>query len=317
LIALTGDVGGSRIKLALVRDGQIVVRRIEPARSDVAWNLRLRELADSWRSLCREAQVEFALVDGLGIGFPSLVDAAGTRILDEWGKFPGCAGFDLGAWARNTLGLPLALDNDARAALVGEWRQGAGRGSNDLVMITLGTGIGAAVVMEGRVLRGAHGQAGTLGGHLTVHHGGRRCVCGNLGCAEAEASTAVLRELALSRPDYPGSALAEAGELDYAAVFRLAGEGDACARALRDHSLSVWSAAAVNLIHAYDPERVIVGGGIMRSAEAILPEFERYLHAHAHTAWGRVEIVPGALGDDAALLGAYQLVADRLGSASS
>lgn len=311
MIALTGDIGGSRIKLALVRDGRILARRIEPAHADLPWSRRIGDLAAGWRSLCAEAGIALTSVDGLGIGFPSLVDAAHGRILDEWGKFPGCTGFDLGAWARQTLGLRLALDNDARAALLGEWRQGAGIGCDNLVMITLGTGIGTAVVMEGRLVRGGHGQAGSLGGHLTVRHGGRRCVCNNLGCAEAEASTAVLHELVRTRPEFAHSALAGVDALDYAAVFRLAAEGDACAIALRDHSLSVWSAAVVNLIHAYDPDRLIVGGGIMGSAGHILPALRQYVDAHAHTSWGRVEIVPGALGDDAALLGGYWLVGEN------
>jgi len=309
VIALTGDIGGSRIKLALVHDGRILARRVEAAHADEPWARRLEGLATGWRALCEESGVTLADIDGLGIGFPSLVDAARGHILDEWGKFPGCANFDLSSWARSTLGLRLALDNDARAALLGEWRQGAGLGSDNLVMITLGTGIGTAVVMEGRLVRGGHGQAGSLGGHLTVRYGGRRCVCNNLGCAEAEASTAVLRELAQTRPEFARGALASMGSVDYAAVFRLAAEGDAGASALRDHSLSVWSAAVVNLIHAYDPDRVIVGGGIMGSAAHILPALRRYVSEHAYTPWGRVEIVPSALGDDAALLGGYWLVA--------
>ena len=312
MIALAADVGGSRIKLGVVRDGTILARRIEPAEAGLAWPQRLPGLAESWRALCREAGVEIAVADGLAIGFPSLVDPARGRILDEWGKFPGCANYDLGRWARETFGKPLALENDARVAVIGEWRQGAGRGCGDLVMITLGTGLGVGVVMHGRVLRGAHGQAGTLGGHFTVRYGGRACVCGNIGCAEAEASTAVLAELAAARGDFRSSALAREPRLDYEAVFRHAAAGDGCATALRDHSLSVWGAAIVNLVHAYDPERVVVGGGIMRSGATILPALQRYVHAHAHTAWGRVEMVAGELGDDAALLGCGWLLAEKL-----
>ncbi|MDO8541945.1 MAG: ROK family protein [Opitutaceae bacterium] len=314
MIALAADVGGSRIKLAVVRDGTILARRIEPAQSQLRWEQRLPGLAASWRSLCTEARLDVAAIDGIGIGFPSLVDSARGRILDEWGKFPGCANFDLGAWARAMFGKPLALENDARAALIGEWRQGAGRGCDNVAMITLGTGLGVGVVMQGRVLRGAHGQAGTLGGHLTVRYGGRTCVCGNIGCAEAEASTAVLRELALARADFASSALATEPHLDYEAVFRRADTGDACAIALRDHSLAVWSVAVVNLIHAYDPERVIIGGGIMQSSDEILPAIRAYAHSHAHTAWGKVEIARCELGDDAALLGCSWMVAEKLGA---
>lgn len=310
MIALAGDIGGTRIKLAVVANGIIRARRIEPAQADLPWARRVDALAASWCDLCAEAATPIETVDGLAIGFPSLVDSRRGRILDEWGKFPGCAGFDLGAWAERTLGLPLALDNDARVALLGEWRRGAGRGCDDLVMLTLGTGLGVAVVMHGRVLRGAHGQAGTLGGHLTVRYGGRPCVCGNVGCSEAEASSAVLRELAQAHPEYTQSALTREPQLDYEAVFRLAALGDPCALPLREHSLAVWGATVVNLIHAYDPERVVIGGGVMRSRDFILAHLDEYVQRHAHTAWGHVQLVSSELGDDAALLGCEVLLGE-------
>jgi glucokinase len=310
MIVLAGDIGGTRIKLAVVADGAIRARRIEPAHAEMSWASRLEALAASWRELCAEAAIPVETVDGLALGFPSLVDSRRGRILDEWGKFPGCAGFDLAAWARQTFGKPLALDNDARVALLGEWRCGAGSGSDDLVMLTIGTGLGVAVVMHGCVLRGAHGQAGTLGGHLTVRYGGRACVCGNLGCSEAEASTAVLRELAQAHPEFASSSLAREPQVDYEAVFRLAAFGDRCALGLREHSLAVWGATVVNLIHAYDPELVVIGGGVMRSHEFILARLDEYAQRHAHTAWGRVRLVGSVLGDDAALLGCEVLLGE-------
>ena len=116
MIALVGDIGGSRIKLAVARDGSILARRIEPVQAELPWQHRLLALAETWRTLVREAQIDFTTVDAIGVGFPSLVDSAHGRILDEWGKFPGCANFDLRSWASRTLGKPLALENDARAA---------------------------------------------------------------------------------------------------------------------------------------------------------------------------------------------------------
>src|ERR1019366_9751574 len=98
--------------------------------------------------------------------------------------------------------------------LVGEWKHGAGRSSDNVVMITLGTGIGTAAIIEGKLLRGAHGQAGVLGGHSTVCYGGRACSCGNVGCAEAEASTAFLAEIARTDADFTASQLAHEPVLD-------------------------------------------------------------------------------------------------------
>jgi glucokinase len=311
VIVLAGDFGGSRLKLGVLRGRELVARRVEPAQADLPLERRLAGVAATWRELCAEAGVAAGEVAGLGVAFPSIVDAARGRILDEWGKYPGCAGFDFPEWGRREFGRPLVLENDARAALVGEWRQGAGLGCGNLALFTLGTGLGTAVVMEGRLLAGAHGQAGILGGHFTVRHGGRPCVCGNRGCAEAEASTAVLAELA-RRPEFRGGALAALERPDYAAVFGLAAAGDAGAAALRDHSLEVWSAAAVNLVHAYDPELLIVGGGIADGAPEVVAALRAEVGRRAHTAWGRVEVAPARLGADAALYGCGWLVAAAL-----
>ena len=302
MITLAADFGGRRIKLGLVKQGRVLARRVLPANADQPLKARLDAVAEGLRGLCAEQRLTPADCDGVGFAYPSIIDTRRARIMDHFGKFGDASRLELRAWAMEVLGLPLAIDNDARMALIGEWQYGAGRGCDNVAVITLGTGLGASAVIEGRVLRGVHGQAGILGGHLTVRYGGRQCVCGNLGCAEAEASTWMLDKLAREREDFAGSPLSRETVLDYAAVFRRAASGDACAVALRDHSLQIWSATAVNLIHAYDPEKVIMCGGIMASADVIIPAVQAYVERHAHTPWGRVEVVPSALGDEAALL---------------
>lgn len=309
---LAVDFGGRRIKLGLAQDGVILARHVLPARAEEPLAARLNAVAASLRQLCGEAAVAPRECAGIGLAYPSLIDVANVRILDHFGKFGDASTVDLRAWARAELGLPLAIDNDARMALVGEWRHGAGRGCGNVVMITFGTGIGTAVIQEGRVLRGAHGQAGILGGHLTVRHGGRACVCGNVGCAEAEASTWALAQFVRERPDFAVSALAGEALIDFASVFRLAAAGDACARGLRDHALEVWSALAVSLIHAYDPERLILGGGVMASGDIVLPAIREHVERHAHTPWGKVNVVASELGDGAALLGCEWLVREQI-----
>jgi glucokinase len=218
---------------------------------------------------------------------------------------------NLRTWARERLGLFAAIENDARMACIGEWRQGAGRGCDNLVMITLGTGLGTSAVIEGQVLRGKHGQAGCLCGHLTVQHGGRRCGCGNAGCAEAEASTAFLPRLAAETPGWEESALKAVPQLDYAAVLHWAAKGDMFAQKIMDHTLSVWGSLAVNLVHAYDPELVILGGGIMAAADVLLPAIRKHVETYAHTPWGKVRVVASELGDDAGMVAAEWLVAEQ------
>lgn len=309
-VILACDLGGTRSKIGVVRDGQVLAHAVVPARSQQNLALQLPVIRKTWLDLLEKAGLEPGDCGGVGVAFPSLIDVASGRILDHYGKYPDCMELDLREWARAELGLPLAIDNDTRMACIGEWRYGAGRGSNNLVMVTLGTGLGSGVICEGRVLRGGHGQAGVLGGHLTVRCGGRACACGNLGCAEAEASSAVLAVAAAARADFASSGLAREPLLDYGAVFRQAAKGDACAAALRDDALRVWSSLVVNLIHAYDPELVVVGGGIMMSTPAILPALREYVGRHAHTPWGRVRVEASTLGDHAALVAAEWLLGE-------
>lgn len=307
MITLVADAGGTRIKLALMRDRSIVARDCCDARSSDGLAPQLPRIAQSLGTLCRAAGIERGDCAAFALAFPALVDTAAGRVLTSYGKYADAPQLDLPRWSRETLRLPLVLENDARMALIGEWQAGAGRGCDDLVMVTLGTGVGTAAIVEGSIVRGRHGQAGVLGGHLTVQQEGRQCTCGNRGCAEAEASTSVLPALAARSREYSSSRLGHAPDLDYARVFRLAREGDPCAVGLKARAIEIWISVIVNLIHAYDPERVIVGGGIMAGAAEFFPELEQRVLSRAHTPWGQVTIVPAALGDAAALFGGEYL----------
>jgi glucokinase len=313
MTTLAVDFGGRRIKLGLLRDGVALAVQIVPAQADEPLATRLTEIASHLGRLCADNSVLPSDCQGIGFAYPSIIDTANARILDHFGKFGDASQLDLRTWADTAFGIPLAIDNDARMALIGEWRYGAGRGCDNLVIMTLGTGLGASALIEGEVLRGVHGQAGILGGHMTLNYHGNPCVCGNVGCSEVEASTWMLKELAPRLPSFASSPLSRENEIDYAAVFKLAGEGDACAQSLRDHSLKVWGATAVNLIHAYDPEKLLLTGGVLQSGDIIVPAVQEWVSRHAHTPWGKVQIARGTLGDQAALLACEWLVSDFVG----
>lgn len=315
MIFLAGDLGGTQLKLGVVRDGRILAHAVEPSQSHLGLAPRLPVIAATWRRLLKELALAPSHCAGIAIAFPSVVDNASGRVLVDYGKFSDALRIDLRAWAWQEFVLPLAIENDARLALIGEWRAGAGGGCDDIVMMTLGTGLGVSAVIEGRLLQGRHGQAGVLGGHITVRPGGRTCACGNRGCAEAEASTSRLPEIAADTAGFAHSPLRHADPLDYAAVFRHAAAGDPCACALRDHSLAVWGALAVSLIHVCDPALLIVGGGIA-AAPGVLPAIAAHVHRHAHTPWGRLRVTPAAFGATAALIGGEWLLRRHLASAA-
>ena len=303
MITVAVDLGGTTIKLGVVRDGKVAREASLAAESRDGLLRQLREIADEIGRLLSSLGLEHRNCNALGLTFPGLVDVDINRVRATYGKWDDAPGIDLAAWAKEQFGLPLVMENDTRLALLGEWRAGAGIGCDNLVLVTLGTGLGTAAIIEGKLLKGVHGQAGVLGGHFSTNRDGARCTCGNIGCAEAEASTSVLARIAAKHPEFATSALRQRDKIDYSAVFDLARQGDPCALALKTESIAVWAQMIVNLIHAYDPEKIILGGGVMAGAADFFDALKAAIFAHAHMPWGRVDVVAGSLGSSAALLG--------------
>jgi glucokinase len=304
---LAVDLGGSHATCALVSDmGVPFCSRLE-LEGLHGLDPALPGIARALRSAAQEAAVELRECAGVAFSFCGLVDPVRKRVISTNAKYDDAPDIDLTAWAAAEFGLPLRLENDARMALLGERQAGAARGFDDVVMMTLGTGIGGAAMMQGRLVRGRHFQAGCLGGHFLARYGGRPCTCGSVGCVEAEASTWALPALCREHPGFQASSLAAHETIGFELLLRHAAAGDKCALDVLDHCAGVWEAAIVSLIHAYDPVVVVVGGGVMRAAGRLLPRFTEYAHRHAWTPWGRVQIRCAALGDDAALLGAIPL----------
>jgi glucokinase len=242
------------------------------------------------------------------VAFPGIVDPRSNRIISSpKDKYDDGATIDLNDWSEQTFDIPARVENDAHAALLGEWQFGAGKGVDNFIMITLGTGIGTSVLIGGRPLRGTHHQAGVLGGHLIVEPNGRRCICGARGCFEAQCGSWAVPQIAREEPDFGSSKLSKEPQIDYATIFRLAESGDPVSVRLRDRALDWWSALLVTLIHSFDPERIVIGGGIMRSRELILPHVQKFIDTNAWTPCARVLATPAALGDDASLLGLHAL----------
>jgi glucokinase len=186
------DLGGTRTKFGLLDGGSVVAASSCDADAQGSIGNHLGEVLDHLQELCAGQQTTLESCAGLGLLSTGLVDNRAMRVLSTNAKYDDAVDFDFPRWARDHAGLELRMDNDARGALIGEWRYGAGRGVDNLVMITIGTGIGTAVITEGRPLTGPHFSGGNLGGHIIVRSGGRKCTCGGVGCLETEASGWVL-----------------------------------------------------------------------------------------------------------------------------
>ena len=304
---LAADFGGTTIKLGLVCEGRILARSRLNACANRPMAERLEAVACEWELLLKTNRCTLQNCAGIALSLPFLTDPQLPRVLGEFGKFPGATNIDFAAWSHARLGLPAALENDLRVALLGEWTAGAARGKSNVVMLALGTGIGCAVISNGRLLRGANNRAATLLGHSTIAHEYPAGRCGNPGCAEDLASTATLANLARSRSDVAGSQLAGAGKIDYETIFALAAQGDACSEALLLQSLKVWAVVVQNAVLAFDPELVVLGGGVLRSRDIILPAIEEHLRQHMPSFPLQIPVTATALGDDAALIGGETL----------
>lgn len=293
------DLGGSHASCSLIGDGTVLASEHLPLADTMTFSAVAPAIAALLQHLAGAAPSPVA---GLGIGFCGLADSHRNVVLSTNGKYEDATSFDFDRWSRQSLGVPVRIENDARLALRGEMYAGAGRGFTDVVMFTLGTGIGGVAAMGGEPLVGVHGQAGVLGGHVPVRIHGRPCTCGGRGCAEAEASGWSLPALCREWPGFQQSKLATL-PLNFRSLFACCDAGDQFAVEIRDHCLEVWGMMTVAAVHSFDPELVIFGGGAMGAAAQILPSLQQYVTANTWTPWGKVKLVAATLGDQAAALG--------------
>ena len=306
------DLGGTRIKVGLVAEGQLIDAEIINAQSDSGLARQLPELEKIIRKICDKHGVLPNQLDGIGAAFPGIVDSREMKIISTNVKYPDAPDLDVKTWVKEKFNVPFAMDNDARLSLIGEWQYGAGRSFDDLVVVTLGTGIGGAALMEGKIVRGKHFIAGCLGGHFTINIHGGQCQCGNIGCVEAEASTWRLPQMARESEGFETSALYKSKKIDYELVFKLADSGDKLSSDLREESIRTWAFGIVNMIHAYDPDRVIVSGGIIKHNKYIIKKFQEIINKHTWSPWGKAEVVQATWPEHNAILGCEYLVEDIL-----
>ena len=303
------DVGGTKIAAGVVDpNGQLVdkVRVSTPATDAQAVEAGIVEAA---RQL-----LDRYPVTAVGVAIAGFVDE--RRSLLRFAPNLPMAERPLRQLLGAALGIPVVIENDANAAAWGEYRFGGGRGSTDVVLITVGTGLGGGIVLDDRLLRGSFGGAAEFG-HVRMVPGGLPCGCGNSGCWEQYTSGSALirqaRELARTRPEQ-ARRLLELASGDPEAiggrmVTQAAREGDAVARALLAEVGRWLGEGIVDLANVLDPSAVVVGGGVSEAGDLLLDParaaYERLLTAGAHRP--HLSIVAAQLGNDAGLIGAADL----------
>jgi glucokinase len=315
-LAIGVDVGGTKIVglLVDVDAGRILDRRLveTPADDEEATTRAIVVVA-------RELSASREGVRALGVGSAGLVDRDGVMRYAPnlaWREFP------LRERVGAAVGLPTLVENDANAAAWGEYRFGAGRGSSDMLLVTVGTGIGGGIVIEGKLFRGAHGFAAEIG-HIIVEPGGPRCGCGNLGCWEQVASGKAIgrlgREAAAKHPESQLADLAggDPQKVTGVEVTKAAIQGDRIAvRILAEVGRRLGEGIA-GLVNVLDPEVVVVGGGAIEAGELLLrPARDAFVASvEAPEERPEVPVVAAALANDAGAVGVADLAWLEVGGA--
>lgn len=306
------DFGGTKIKIGVVDNGGLIAVTSCDANPRAGIRENLQTIVSFVNDFLNTNNIEKTTIDGWGIALPVILDSKENRVITDYVKYANAKQFDFNGWFKENLNLPVQLENDARAALVGEWQYGAGKGSNDLVMLTLGTGVGSAVLTNGDLLKGSHYLAGNMSGHTIINVDGVNCNCGSIGCLETEASTWALPQIAKRLHSSYDSPLKSKTDLSFGDLANAIDNDDLFAKDVFDHCIKVWGMCAANLVHSFDPEKLIVGGGIMKSATRILPVMQEYVDKHTWLPAGTVRVVAAQQSDYAALLGMDFLVNRRI-----
>lgn len=307
------DLGGTEIKIGIVDGAHILAERKIPALAERGLLAALDRVDEATRECLDELTMDSDSLCGCGVAFAGLVDCGENRALGSNGKYEDAATVDMSRWAKSRWGLELVLDNDARMATVGEWQFGAGAGVDDLVVVTLGTGIGTGVVIDGRVLVGRRFRAGNLGGHIPLSVDSVvMCSCGNRACAESLASSWALRRDVGAESVGGQLSTVKSSEIGFQELFAAIKNGDEAAAAIAVRVIRVWSTLIVALIHAYDPDLVILTGNVTKSGDEILPGIRDYVNKYAWTPGYEVRVEQGEYPATAALLGAGYVVTREL-----
>lgn len=315
------DLGGTNVRAAIIEaGGQIRARARRPTPQTGPEDV-VQAMVEALQQAAQEAGVP---VDGLlavGVGAPGPLDHTTGVVYAP----PNLAGWDnvpLKQMLEARLGRPVFVGNDANVAALAERRYGVGRGCEDVIYITVSTGIGGGIVTQGRLLLGPAGTAGEVG-HVTIDIHGPRCACGNIGCVEALASgPAIARQararLAEGRPSLLRELAARLDDLTAEHVVEAARRADPLAAEVMEEAARNIGVLVVNLIHLFNPAVIAIGGGVSHAGDLLFGPVRQVVQERALKAAAAVcRIVPAALGDDVGLYGAAAWALDQLGRPAS
>ena len=307
------DLGGTNIKGMIMNDRlQVIIKKIFPTPQRKPPEETFTAIINLVEAMMGESAVCIEDVLGIGIGIPGLIDSRVNKVFNAANLL--WSDMDVGIPLRDYFKKPVYAENDGNVNALGEMYFGAGKGFGDIVLLTLGTGLGSGIVVGGQLLHGASHVAGEVG-HMVIESDGELCSCGKRGCFESCCSATAMvryaRKFAIENPDTlllkyaSGNPLAITCEMiDYGFDA-----GDAVSQKTIETFAQKLSIGLVNLINLFNPEVIIIGGGLSRSGERILKPVRKQVEDSLMHPVQRCKILAGELGSDAGVMGACSIVA--------
>lgn len=303
------DIGGTTVKCGLFSvEGEILEKWEIPTRTENNGAAIVPDVAAAINAKIEEKNLNRDEIAGAGVGIPGPVGEDGKvfcAVNLHWGEI------DLEKELGELIGIPVKAGNDANVAALGEMWKGGGAGYHNVVMITLGTGVGGGIILNGKILNGTHGGAGEIG-HIHVEDSEtENCNCGNCGCLEQYASATGVVRLAkqmLAGTDIPSS-LRE-GEVSAKTIFDAVKAGDELAMQIAEKFGQYLGTAMANVANVVDPEVFVVGGGVSKAGQVLLGYIQKYYQKYAFKGGKETAFTLAKLGNDAGICGAARLVLD-------
>ena len=300
------EFSGSKLRAATVNNEGVVLDRREV-------QLNSDSIVSQIAQIVAELRQNDKTIEAVGIAIPGLVNRQTDRVITSR-DIPGIVRENLHAELMEATGLRFELENDANAAAYGEFKIGAGRGSRDLFYITIGEGIGGAIILDGKLWTGATGFAGEVG-HITIDNEGSECECGNTGCLETVASAPNIVRRANERLHRDStSSLSRLGmKKDFTAddMAREAKEGDDFSLMMIERTGKYIGTGVASIINLLNIERIVLGGGVMQAGDLILkPIIQEAKRRAFQPCFEATQILAASLGADAATIGAAMLARD-------
>ena len=310
-IVLATDLGGTNLRMAAIdRQGKILFRtRHETPKSDRADEI-VAAIVEA-AAICRREIGTTAEIIAVGIAAPATTNVA-AGVLMKSPNLPALNGFRLSAAIENELNTPVTLENDANAAAIGENWLGASRKFENSICVTLGTGVGGGIILNGKILRGVDGTAGEIG-HVCVEPLGAPCGCGGRGCVEQYSSaTAIVRLACELENQYPKSILRDKKKITSLDVYKAGKLADELALEVFRQSGFYLGIALADLINVLNPEVIVIGGGAAAGWDLFIDHVRGQIESRAFREPAqRAKLVRAELDDDAGILGAAKLAFDR------